>query len=672
MRPRRPIRAFIAIFLLAAVIATAFLVGRRSWPRHDWPTTAGFPVLHAAVARDDHQEVERRLEGRSNLEFPDSNGDTLLHHARSFEMVDRLLSAGALRDARNHQKETPLATARTADAARALLSAGADPTARDETDETPLHDAHNAELVFLLADAGADLDARDRDGRAPLHAAVNGGVVEALLQTGADPHLVDSRGLSPLHLARDAEAVKALVRAGVAVSIKDTNGSVPLHTVADASAAKQLLRMGADRDALDVLGRTPFLANERAEIAEVLLDAGTDVNADSNTSVSKLARAFTYNRNDMALLLLERGADLPTPNHWSNCRSPTVLRALLKRGASPRTLRIAGVTDQELVRKLISLGALVQPKASSLGSPLGEAPTPEIARVILDAYPEPQEAGDGLKGILLRFPGHQPKGGTLDRFLDVLLPATDVSVIYYLQWCRSPLAVDRLIAAGADPNPSGLLHTALGSLQTTEDPWYAIAESLFKAGADPEAVHVPHSSAVVSGLTLAKSEVAVDLLLKYHARADVVFSDGRGLLHLTDLPGSRFAALIEAGAPITTVDKSGQTPLIAVVSNCDAALQRWRWRSTDTERESSPYPETYPALTALLNAGADPNARDSIGQTALHLLARKVGLERDPQNLAWLNNYATALLNAGADPSLKDHEGKIATDFGPLPAPPPR
>ena len=53
----------------------------------------------------------------------------------------------------------------------------------------------------------------------------------------------------------------------------------------------------------------------------------------------------------------------------------------------------------------------------------------------------------------------------------------------------------------------------------------------------------------------------------------------------------------------------------------------------------------------LLEAGADPNARQQMGWTALHAAAAHDNVE-----------MAQALLRAGADPTLKNDEGQTALD----------
>jgi tankyrase len=53
----------------------------------------------------------------------------------------------------------------------------------------------------------------------------------------------------------------------------------------------------------------------------------------------------------------------------------------------------------------------------------------------------------------------------------------------------------------------------------------------------------------------------------------------------------------------------------------------------------------------VLRAGADPNARQMMGYTALHAAAAHDNVE-----------MAKALLDAGADPGLKNDEGQTAAD----------
>ena len=67
-------------------------------------------------------------------------------------------------------------------------------------------------------------------------------------------------------------------------------------------------------------------------------------------------------------------------------------------------------------------------------------------------------------------------------------------------------------------------------------------------------------------------------------------------------------------------------------------------------------PET---VTALINAGADPNARAEFGLTPLH---RAAAHSQTPE-------IVTALINAGADPNARDGDGRTPFELIPEDSP---
>ena len=65
------------------------------------------------------------------------------------------------------------------------------------------------------------------------------------------------------------------------------------------------------------------------------------------------------------------------------------------------------------------------------------------------------------------------------------------------------------------------------------------------------------------------------------------------------------------------------------------------------------FKSSVPVVTALLEGGADPNARDGDKQTPLHFAAHEYG---SPQ-------IVSVLLESGADPNVRNDLGKTPLDY---------
>ena len=153
-------------------------------------------------------------------------------------------------------------------------------------------------------------------------AAMKGDVaaVRTLLKDGADVNAVQGDGVTGLHWAArqgSVELATTLVVAGANVRATTRFGAVtPLHLAAERGAApvvSVLIKGGADVDARTSTGATPLMfaaaSGDTAAVA-ALLDGGADIEArEKDREQTPLIFAAAANRTDVVKLLLARGAN---------------------------------------------------------------------------------------------------------------------------------------------------------------------------------------------------------------------------------------------------------------------------------------------------------------------------------------------------------------------------
>ena len=238
----------------------------------------------------------------------------------------------------------------------------------------------------------------------------------------------------------------------------------------------------------------------------------------------------------------------------------------------------------------------------------------------------------------------------------------------------SPAVVRILADAGVELNvrsdsDATPLHWAAA---WAKDP--AVIAALLEAGADPMAQNAEGKTPIhFAAADNANPDVVVMLI---EAGVDPNVQDGKGVtpLHYAaahNVNPDVIVALLEAGAdPNVRDDKEGATPLFFGLANIDnpavigtlvkaGADIETRSKSGGTPLHMAATKGLMVMVSALLDADADPMARDeALGATPLHFAAIEAADPATGSLLADLDTWGVVnlLVEAGADPDARDKE----------------
>jgi ankyrin repeat protein len=204
--------------------------------------------------------------------------------------------------------------------AEALIAKKANVNATNEFGVSPLTEAarlSNARLVKMLLAAGAKVDSANPDGETALMTAISGGdfsVVELLVNAGANVNTVEKfHNQTPLMYAAAAnrnasKMVKLLLSKGADVKPRALYSDWPSQVTSEPRAQ---YRSVGGLNALLYAAR-----NGCYPCVEDLIAAGADVNLPTPEGITPLMIALDNQHNDVAKLLMDKGANLNVWDWW--------------------------------------------------------------------------------------------------------------------------------------------------------------------------------------------------------------------------------------------------------------------------------------------------------------------------------------------------------------------
>jgi ankyrin repeat protein len=421
----------------------------------------------------------------------------------------------------------------------------------------------------------------------------------------------------------DRQAVQRLLNAHVDVNAPEVDGTTPLHWAVlanDLEMIRVLLRAGANVKAVNRYGVMPLslaATNGDAAVIETLLGAGADPNSALPEGETVLMTAARTGTAAAVKVLLDHGADVKARERWQG--ETALMWAAAENHADATKLLIASGADLNARSSQPEF-----PKFAFNGSTMVSTPMPRGAFTALMMAAR-QGAIDGVRALA--------EGGA---DLNLTDPDKTTALVMAIVNGHNEVAT-LLLEKGADPNIADA--SGMGAL-------YALVDQRTAGPAINRPSRKPTGD--VDSLDLARNLLArganpnarlrTPILQRFHGSGDPLLTDGATPLmraaKSTDVAAMR--VMLENGANPSLMTKSFATPLMFA-----AGLGGGRNRTDEDALE---------AVAVCVKWGADVNAFDKTGQTALHIAVQRS------------DAIVTFLAEHGAELDIKDKDGRTPLD----------